>query len=73
MQEFEQKWWSYLSSQVCWHSWKINSLLTVSGYYGDCGTGSVLGADGNQKDLLLGFSSVSPSRGLKAGPSQQKC
>ena len=41
-QEFEQKWWSYLCSQVCLHSWDISSLLAVFGmeYYG---TGSALG------------------------------
>ena len=26
-QEFEQKWWSYLCSQVCQHSWETSSLL----------------------------------------------
>ena len=31
-QEFEQKWWSYLCSQVCWHSWETSSLLRVFGY-----------------------------------------
>ena len=25
-QEFEQKWWSYLCSQVCQHSWETSSL-----------------------------------------------
>ena len=31
-QEFEQKWWSYLCSQVCQHSWETSSLLVVFGY-----------------------------------------
>jgi hypothetical protein len=31
-QEFEQKWWSYLCSQVSQHSWETNSLWTVFGY-----------------------------------------
>ena len=31
-QEFEQKWWSYLCSQVCQHSWEISSLLAVFVY-----------------------------------------
>jgi hypothetical protein len=29
--EFEQKWWSYLSLQVCQHSWESSSLLAVFG------------------------------------------
>jgi hypothetical protein len=28
-QEFEQKWWSYLCSQVSQHSWETISLLVV--------------------------------------------
>jgi hypothetical protein len=31
-QEFEQKWWSYLYSQVCQHSWVTSSLQAVFGY-----------------------------------------
>jgi hypothetical protein len=31
-QEFEQKWWSHLCSQVCQHSWKTCSLPVSSGY-----------------------------------------
>ena len=31
-QEFEEKWWSYLCSQVCWHSWETSSLLAVFVY-----------------------------------------
>ena len=31
-QEFEQKWWSYLCSQVCRHSWETSSLLAVFVY-----------------------------------------
>ena len=31
-QEFEQKWWSYLCSQVCEHSWETSFLLEVFGY-----------------------------------------
>ena len=31
-QEFEQKWWSYLCSQVCQHSWETTCLLEVFGY-----------------------------------------
>ena len=27
VQEFEQKWWHYLCSQVCQHSWETRSLL----------------------------------------------
>jgi hypothetical protein len=30
--EFEQKWWSYLCSQVCLYSWEISSLPAVFGY-----------------------------------------
>jgi hypothetical protein len=42
----EQKWWSYLCSQMCRHSWKISSLRWYLGM--ECyGTGSGLGADGN--------------------------
>ena len=45
-QEFEQKWWSYLCSQVCLHSWDSISLLVVFVYgalwhrnrFGHCGT-----------------------------------
>jgi hypothetical protein len=29
-QEFEQKWWSYRCSQVCWYSWDTSSLLIDS-------------------------------------------
>ena len=28
-QEFEEKWWSYLYSQECSHSWETSSLLVV--------------------------------------------
>jgi hypothetical protein len=31
-QEFKQKWWSYLCSHMCWHSWETSSLLKVFGY-----------------------------------------
>ena len=31
-QEFEQKWWSYLCSQVCRHSWETSSFPVVFGY-----------------------------------------
>jgi hypothetical protein len=31
-QEFEEKWWSYLCSQVCRHFWETSSLLAVFGY-----------------------------------------
>ena len=31
-QEFEQKWWSFLSSQVCQHSLETCSLLALFGY-----------------------------------------
>jgi hypothetical protein len=31
-QEFEQKWWCHLCSQVCQHSWETSSLLVGSGY-----------------------------------------
>ena len=31
-QEFEQKWWSHLCSQVCQHSWETSSLLVGFGY-----------------------------------------
>jgi hypothetical protein len=31
-QEFEQKRWSYLYSQVCQHSWETSSLLAGFGY-----------------------------------------
>ena len=31
-QEFEEKWWSYLCSQVCRHSWETSSLLVVFVY-----------------------------------------
>ena len=30
--EFEQKWWSYLSWQVCWLSWETSSFLVVFVY-----------------------------------------
>jgi hypothetical protein len=30
-QEFEQKWWSYLGSQVCRHFWETSSFLVVFG------------------------------------------
>ena len=29
---FEQKWWSYLCSQACQHSWETRSLQEVFGY-----------------------------------------
>jgi hypothetical protein len=64
-QEFEQKWWSYLCSQVCEHSWETSSLLEVFGYgelwhrisSGRCGTGSAPGAD--ITCFLIAFSDVS--------------
>jgi hypothetical protein len=31
-QEFEQKWWSYLCSQVCQHSWETSFLPAVFVY-----------------------------------------
>jgi hypothetical protein len=31
-QEFEEKWWSYLCSQVCRHPYETNSLLAVFVY-----------------------------------------
>jgi hypothetical protein len=31
-QEFEQKWWSYLCSQVCQHPWETRSFPVVFGY-----------------------------------------
>ena len=31
-QEFEEKWWSYLCSKVCRHSWETSSLLAVFVY-----------------------------------------
>jgi hypothetical protein len=31
-QQFEQKWWSYLCSQVFWHSWEISYLWEEFGY-----------------------------------------
>ena len=31
-QEFEQKWWSYLYSQICPHSWETSSIPAVFGY-----------------------------------------
>jgi hypothetical protein len=37
-QQFEQKSWSYLCSQVCQHSWETSSLLVGFGY-GELGTG----------------------------------
>ena len=65
-QEFEQKWWSYLCSQVCQHSWETSSFLAVFGYgelwhrvsFGHCGTGSALGAEGNGEDPVPGCSLV---------------
>ena len=45
-QEFEQKWWSYLCSQVCLHSWETSSPQ----WYLDmeyCGTGSAPVTDRN--------------------------
>jgi hypothetical protein len=41
-QEFEQKWWSYLISQVCQHSWEISSLQWYLGME-SFSTGSALG------------------------------
>jgi hypothetical protein len=31
-QDFEEKWWPYLYSLVCLHSWDTNSLLVVFVY-----------------------------------------
>lgn len=31
-QKFEQKWWSYLFSQMCQHSWETSSLWSLFGY-----------------------------------------
>jgi hypothetical protein len=56
-QEFEQKWWSYLFSQVCQPSWETSFLPTWFGY-GCCGIGSVPGTDGNQKHPVPGCFSV---------------
>ena len=30
--EFEQKWWCYLCSQLCWHSWEISSFQVIFKY-----------------------------------------
>jgi hypothetical protein len=59
-QEFEEKWWSYLCSQVCLHSWEASSLWL-------CGTGSVPDADRNLK------APVPVSWGLRLGSSEQQC
>ena len=58
-QELQQKWWSYLCSQVSKHSWETSSL--PAGFdYGvlwhmvssrHCGTGSAPGVDGNHDTL----------------------
>ena len=40
VQEFEQKWWSYLCSHLCQHSWETSSFLTALVYGVCCGTGS---------------------------------
>ena len=55
-QEFEQKWWSYLCSQVCQHSWETSSLPVVFGYgalwhrisSGSCGIGSAHRGEGER-------------------------
>jgi hypothetical protein len=65
-QEFEQKWWSYLCSQVCLHSWETSFLLEVIGYgalwhrisSGNSGEGSALDAEGKQKAPVPGCSLV---------------
>jgi hypothetical protein len=57
-QEFAQKWWSYLCSQMSQFSWETRSLPAVFGYgelshrisFRHYGTGSVLGPEGNWKD-----------------------
>jgi hypothetical protein len=41
-EEFEQKWWSFLCSQVCGNSWETSSLLVLFGME-HCGIGSALG------------------------------
>jgi hypothetical protein len=79
-QEFEQKWWSYLYSQICPHSWETSSIPAVFGYgalwhrisSGRCGTGLAPDADSNWKDLVPGCSSVTLSWDLQAGRSEQK-
>ena len=67
-QEFEQKWWSYLCSQLCQYSWET-SCLPVSVAYGELWhrvssgcyrTGSTLGSDGILKDPVPGCSSSVP-------------
>ena len=63
-QEVERKWWSYLCSKVCWHSWETSSLLVLFGYRAlwqeissrCCGTCLALGADGNWEAPVLGGS-----------------
>jgi hypothetical protein len=78
-QEFEQKWWFHLCSQVSQYSWEISSLPMVF-VYGvlrhrifsrSCDTGLALGADGNWKlfcpRLLLSSCVLrAPSRSLEA-------
>ena len=56
-QEFEQKWCSYLSSQLCQYSWKTSPLLSVFGYGELCHRVSSLyrwKPEGSYPSLLLG-------------------
>ena len=70
-QEFEQKWCSYLCSQVCQHSWETSFPLLGFGY-GELGTGSSLGhrwkLEGFCLRLLLGSCVLR----APAGPWEQK-
>jgi hypothetical protein len=54
-QVFEKKWWSYLCSEVCQHSWETSFRLVVLGFgrllhrinSRCCGTGPASGTDRN--------------------------
>ena len=69
-QEFEQKWWSYLCSQVSQHSWETRSLLTVFGYgapWHRSSSGCGLKPEGFCPRLLLGSHVLrAPSESLGA-------
>lgn len=65
---FEQKWLSHLWSQACQHSWE-NSSVWADLWMESCGPGSALGADGNRKDPVPGYSLVPVSWVLCAGSS----
>ena len=57
-QEFEEKWWSYLCSKVCWHSWETSSLLVVFVYitlWHRISSGHSRKLEGSCSSLLLGF------------------